>query len=144
MTNQTRPADPIPWDLVRHVAATTGLPEATAARVVADVTAYFGETVEEFVRRRHEELRRAQSELAQAHDLFQDLYDFAPVGYLTFDAHGTILEVNLTAAKMLECRWLKPQLVGQFEFVEWTSDGHLRHKFVGLREDKKAKDVWRE
>ncbi|MGD0560252.1 MAG: hypothetical protein ABSA93_35450 [Streptosporangiaceae bacterium] len=60
MTNQTRPADPIPWDLVRHVAATTGLPEATAARVVADVTAYFGETVEEFVRRRHEELRRQQ------------------------------------------------------------------------------------
>ena len=49
---------------------------------------------------------------------------------------------GLTAAKMVECRWLKPQLVGQFEFVEWTSDGHLRHsKFMGLREDKKAKDV---
>ena len=46
---------------------------------------------------------------------------------------------------MKECRWLKPQLVGQFEFVEWTSDGHLRHsKFMGLREDKKAKDVGRE
>ena len=27
---------------------------------------------------------------------------------------------GLTAAKMAECRWLKPQLVGQFEFVEWT------------------------
>ena len=52
---------------------------------------------------------------------------------------------GLTAAKMLECRWLRPQLVGQFEFVEWTSDGHLRHsKFMGLREDKKAKDVERE
>jgi DNA ligase D-like protein (predicted ligase) len=52
---------------------------------------------------------------------------------------------GLTAAKMLECRWLKPQLVGQFEFVEWTSDGHLRHsRFMGLRKDKKAKDVGRE
>jgi bifunctional non-homologous end joining protein LigD len=52
---------------------------------------------------------------------------------------------GLTAAKMLECRWLKPQLVGQFEFVEWTSDRHLRHsKFMGLREDRKAKDVGRE
>jgi bifunctional non-homologous end joining protein LigD len=52
---------------------------------------------------------------------------------------------GLTAAKMLECRWLKPHLVGQFEFVEWTSDGHLRHsKFVGLNEDKKAMDVGRE
>jgi bifunctional non-homologous end joining protein LigD len=52
---------------------------------------------------------------------------------------------GLTAAKMVECRWVEPQLVGQFEFVEWTSDGHLRHsKFVGLRDDKKAKDVGRE
>lgn len=29
---------------------------------------------------------------------------------------------GLTAAKMKECRWLKPVLVGQFEFVEWTAD----------------------
>src|SRR5580693_703165 len=49
----------------------------------------------------NEELRLAQAELAQAHDRFQDLYDFAPVGYLTFDAKATILEINLTAAKML-------------------------------------------
>jgi bifunctional non-homologous end joining protein LigD len=52
---------------------------------------------------------------------------------------------GLTAAKMAECRWLKPALVGQFEFVEWTEDAHLRHsRFVALREDKKAKDVRRE
>jgi DNA ligase D-like protein (predicted ligase) len=52
---------------------------------------------------------------------------------------------GLTAAKMAECIWLKPQLVGQIEFVEWTSDNHLRHsKFVALRDDKKAKDVRRE
>jgi ATP-dependent DNA ligase len=53
--------------------------------------------------------------------------------------------VGLTTAKMKDCVWLKPSLVGQFEFVEWTDDGHPRHsKFVGLREDKKAKDVVRE
>jgi ATP-dependent DNA ligase len=41
--------------------------------------------------------------------------------------------------------WLKPLLVGQFEFVEWTSDAHLRHsRFMALRDDKKAKDVRRE
>ena len=52
---------------------------------------------------------------------------------------------GLTAAKMTECRWLKPVLVAQFEFVEWTSDAHLRHsRFVALRGDKKAKDVRRE
>jgi DNA ligase D-like protein (predicted ligase) len=52
---------------------------------------------------------------------------------------------GLTKAKMPECQWLKPVLVGQFEFLEWTSDNHLRHaKFMGLREDTNAKDVKRE
>jgi DNA ligase D-like protein (predicted ligase) len=42
---------------------------------------------------------------------------------------------GLTAAKMKNCRWLEPVLVGQFEFVEWTPDKHLRHsRFVGWRE----------
>jgi ATP-dependent DNA ligase len=44
---------------------------------------------------------------------------------------------GLTAAKMKTCGWLKPVLVGRFEFVEWTLDKHLRHsRFVGLREKK--------
>jgi DNA ligase D-like protein (predicted ligase) len=52
---------------------------------------------------------------------------------------------GLTKAKMAECRWLKPALVGQFEFVEWTPDNHLRHsRFVAVREDKPARDVRRE
>jgi ATP-dependent DNA ligase len=52
---------------------------------------------------------------------------------------------GLTAAKMGECRWLQPVLVGQFEYVEWTADRHLRHsRFMGLREDKTARDVRRE
>jgi ATP-dependent DNA ligase len=53
--------------------------------------------------------------------------------------------VGLTASKMAECRWLKPKLVGQFDFVEWTADDHLRHSsFIALREDKSAKAVRRE
>jgi DNA ligase D-like protein (predicted ligase) len=52
---------------------------------------------------------------------------------------------GLTAAKMADCRWLKPKLVGQFEFVEWTPDNHLRHsRFLGLREDTRPRDVARE
>jgi len=52
---------------------------------------------------------------------------------------------GITAAKMKECRWLKPVLVGQFEFTEWTPDNHLRHsKFVAMRDDKSARDVTRE
>lgn len=52
---------------------------------------------------------------------------------------------GLTVKKMAECRWLKPVLVGQFEFVEWTGDNHLRHtKFVALRDDKDPRTVVRE
>jgi ATP-dependent DNA ligase len=52
---------------------------------------------------------------------------------------------GLTVAKMKDCRWLKPVLVGQFEFVEWTPENHLRHsRFIGLREDKTANEVRRE
>jgi ATP-dependent DNA ligase len=41
--------------------------------------------------------------------------------------------------------WLKPELVAQIEFTEWTPDGHLRHsRFVGMREDKAAREVVRE
>jgi DNA ligase D-like protein (predicted ligase) len=52
---------------------------------------------------------------------------------------------GLTRAKMADCQWLKPLLVGQFEFLEWTGEHHLRHsRFVALREDRRAKDVRRE
>lgn len=52
---------------------------------------------------------------------------------------------GLTKAKMPDCRWLKPALVAQVEFVEWTPDNHLRHsRFVALREDRNAREVTRE
>ena len=50
----------------------------------------------------------------------------------------------LTKEEMKNCRWLRPELVAQIEFAEWTPDGHLRHsKFIGLREDKAPKDIVR-
>lgn len=53
--------------------------------------------------------------------------------------------LGLTAEKMKECRWLIPELVAQFEYVEWTPDNHLRHsRFVALREDVDAGNVRRE
>ena len=61
------------------------------------------------------------------------------------EAHPGRWGQGLTAEKMKECRWLLPQLVANFEFVEWTPDGHLRHsKFVELRDDKNPRDVRRE
>ena len=51
----------------------------------------------------------------------------------------------LTKEEMKNCVWLKPELVAQIEFTEWTPDGHLRHsRFAGLRNDKDAREVVRE
>ena len=51
----------------------------------------------------------------------------------------------LTREEMKNCRWLRPELLAQVEFTEWTHDGHLREaKFIGLREDKNPRAVVRE
>ena len=44
-----------------------------------------------------------------------------------------------------EAHWVKPELVAEVAFTEWTEDGRLRHpSFKGIREDKAASDVVRE
>jgi bifunctional non-homologous end joining protein LigD len=46
---------------------------------------------------------------------------------------------------MKKCHWLKPSLVCQVKFSEWTRDGKLRQPvFLGLRYDKDAREVIRE
>jgi len=44
-----------------------------------------------------------------------------------------------------EARFVRPDLVAEIEFREWTRDGSLRHpSYKGLREDKNAREVVRE
>lgn len=50
----------------------------------------------------NEELRRAQLALELSHARYFDLYDLAPVGYLTVAASGLIVEANLCAATLLD------------------------------------------
>lgn len=51
----------------------------------------------------------------------------------------------LTKEEMKKCVWIRPELVAQIEFTEWTPDGHLRlTTFTGLREDKTSQEVVRE
>ncbi len=49
----------------------------------------------------NEELRQIQEELEQSRNKYAELFDFAPVGYFTFDAGGVIRELNLAAASLL-------------------------------------------
>jgi two-component system, cell cycle sensor histidine kinase and response regulator CckA len=48
-----------------------------------------------------QKLQQTRDELEAALEKYSDLYDFAPVGYLTLDREGTIREANLTAADLL-------------------------------------------
>jgi signal transduction histidine kinase len=49
----------------------------------------------------NEHLIRAQAEIEQARDRYAELYDFAPVGYLSLDLHGAIHECNFAASALL-------------------------------------------
>ena len=50
----------------------------------------------------NEELRRSEHALTTARDKYSDLYDFAPVGYVTINEKGLTLQANLTLADLLE------------------------------------------
>ena len=49
----------------------------------------------------NEELFRSKGELEESRQKFRDLYDFAPVGYASLDADGTIWDMNLAGASLL-------------------------------------------
>jgi len=79
------------------------------------------------------ELREAQARIEQARDRYADLYDFAPVGYVSFDENGRIEGLNLPAAAILASE--RVRLIGQ-PFARWLErDGtttffnHLRRVF---------------
>ena len=52
---------------------------------------------------------------------------------------------GVTADQMREMVWVRPEVVAQIRFTGWTSEGRLRlAKYLGLRDDKAARDVRRE
>ena len=56
-----------------------------------------------------------------------------------------VQQVLVTADEMREMQWVRPELVAQIRFVEWTAEGRLRHAaFLGMRADKEAREVRRE
>lgn len=52
---------------------------------------------------------------------------------------------GVTAEQMQEMTWIRPAVVVQVRFQEWTAEGRLRHgKYLGLRPDKEPNSVHRE
>ena len=80
----------------------------------------------------NEELRRAQGELTQSRDRFNQLFDFAPVGYVTLSPEGQVLEANLVMASMLGLA--RSKLMGRkfsgFVFQTAQDSLYLHHRAV--------------
>src|SRR5436853_3492794 len=56
---------------------------------------------QEEVRAQNDQLLEAKRSLEQSRDRYADLYDFAPIAYITFDGEGVVREINLTGATLL-------------------------------------------
>jgi PAS domain S-box-containing protein len=83
-------------------------PETTPTRPVADLLHEL-QVHQIELEMQNETLRQTQQALETARDRYLDLYEFAPAGYLTLSAAGTIEDINLTGVKLLGVE--RPQLL---------------------------------
>ena len=76
----------------------------------------------------NEELRRAQADLEASRARYLELYELAPVGYVTLDASDIVTEANLTAARLFGVT--KDRLVGKplTDFIHHDSQDAFYHK----------------
>lgn len=87
----------------------------------------------------NEELARAYEDAASLRDKYRELYDFAPIGYFTLAADGSILQLNLRGAQMLGGR--RSDLVGRrfLDFLQPESLSSfaqfLSETMMGLEEE---------
>ncbi|MBC8875178.1 MAG: PAS domain S-box protein [Planctomycetes bacterium] len=73
----------------------------SAAKATIEQSVHELETHRMELEMQNEELRRTQEELTDSRNQYSDLYDFAPIGYLSVSDKGLILQANLTAVDML-------------------------------------------
>ena len=88
----------------------------------------------------NEELRRVQTELEASRDKFSDLYDFAPVGYVTISGKGIILQANITCTDMLGIK--RNTLIGMpfTHFIE-KEDQKVFYRYYKLLFETNAKQI---
>jgi len=86
----------------------------------------------------NEELVRARGEIEESRERYLDLYEFAPVGYVTLDGTGWIREANITAATLLrvERPYLKGRLLSAFVDSDFHDTFYLHLRSV-LRANEK-------
>jgi len=82
----------------------------------------------------NDELRKAQIEIEESRQKYSDLYNEAPVGYITLDDDGLILEANLTIAEMLATEDLLIHSVFHYSIIREDQDIfyiYLKEVFAG-------------
>jgi two-component system, sporulation sensor kinase E len=91
---------------------------------------------------RHEKLCRRIAELEESRDVYARLYDFAPVGYFSFDRAGCIRSVNLMGAQQLGVG--RSELIGQsFNNFVTEEAAHVFAEFIDIVFNSKAKQTCR-
>ncbi len=127
---------------LRHPAAEDGLDgKAAPSGAQKDVEELLrvSQTRQAELERRVEELERSREELERSRDKYALLYDFAPVGYFSFDRDGAILAVNLTGANLLG---IERAVLAHQRFVEFVAEkdravfsDFLRQAFVSREKE---------
>ncbi|MFZ0928007.1 MAG: ATP-binding protein [Syntrophobacteraceae bacterium] len=88
----------------------------------------------------NEELRRVQNDLETSRSRYADLYDFAPVGYLTLNKQGQIVNLNLTAARQLGIE--RGRLVNKhFQYFVFPPDKKEFHSHLKAILDKRERQI---
>ncbi|MGA2403927.1 MAG: PAS domain S-box protein, partial [Syntrophobacteraceae bacterium] len=84
----------------------------------------------------NEELRNALVQIEESRTRYSDLYDFAPVGYLTLDENGLVLEANLTVARQLGVE--RSRIVGSplSAYIVIADRNAFRSHLVSVLKDK--------
>ena len=88
------------------------------------------EVHQEEIRTQNHQLIEAQSALEASRDRYADLYDFAPLAYVTLDAQGSILEINLTGSQLLGIE--RGHILGM-PFLSYVAEGDHERFFEHLR-----------
>lgn len=109
-----------------------GEPPAEAASQSLDYLLNELRTQQSELERQNEALRQAQVALERSRDRYRDLYEFAPVGYLTLERSGLVTDANITAATLLGVE--RDELRGQrFDvFVATPDRQRWLHKFAAV------------